>query len=136
MRDNVASCDRVLTPIGKVRTDPNARDTDSDRIPDGIEVKGFFINQVVVVSKANKKKRTYKIGKVHTNPLRRDTDKDGLSDRAERTGVRNKKFGKDRTDPRNCDTALGGNSDGKEIRKGSNPADRPSSPKNPRGKTR
>jgi hypothetical protein len=132
IRDVVVDCNRNSTPIGRVVTNPNDPDTDNDRLSDGKEVNGFRVKQKVIISKDGK--RTYNIGKVHTNPLLKDTDSDGINDKKEKSGKKNKQYGKDKTDPRNCDTDLGGNSDGKEIRKGSNPADRASSPKNPKGK--
>ncbi|CAN5540038.1 hypothetical protein BH11ACT8_BH11ACT8_24120 [soil metagenome] len=129
VKGSIKTCAGTKVAIGQVRTNPNQRDTDKDGLPDGAEVKGYVIDEKVVSSLKGK---TYTIGKVRTNPLKADSDKDGLTDRQEALGSKNKKFDKHATDPTNCDSDHGGVSDGDEIKRGSDPADRRSSPSSPR----
>lgn len=117
--------------VDETETDPNDADTDGDRLTDGREVT-----------------------KTRTNPKRKDTDRDGLTDGREvlrhAPGYRScfsnpkradtdrdrLKDGREvkhvRTNPCDWDTDDGGKSDGEEVRRGSDPLDRRSSPSNPR----
>lgn len=114
--------------IGIVRTNPNRKDTDADGLADRVEVMGFRIKQRVRVTRG----KSNMIGKVRTNPLRKDTDRDGLHDKAERTGSRNGRFDRHKSDPTHWDTDRGGVADGDEIARKSDPSSILSTPKNPR----
>jgi hypothetical protein len=111
-RPTVADTDRDGLTDGRevlaTRTKPTVADTDRDGISDGREV-----TQIAT--------KRYK--RCFTSPLRSDTDRDGLIDRAEVVRYR--------TNPCDRDTDHGGYSDGVEIRAGSDPLDKRSSPKHP-----
>lgn len=112
----VRSCDRTLTPIGAVKTDPTKADTDGDGLSDGQEVNGVNVRQKVLTPKGRKL-----LTLLVSNPTTADTDGDGLSDRIEVTGSANKAFRRGKTDPSDCHTDGGRQSDGKEIRHRRNP---------------
>lgn len=116
-----------------MRTNPNDRDTDNDRLGDGREVRGIRIKQRVIHNHGGK---SYVIGKRLTNPLAKDTDRDGLTDKQEVTGSKNKKHNKRKSDPTHWDTDCGRISDGSEAKGGSDPAHIRSGPGNPRGTAR
>ena len=104
-------------PIGVVKTDPRNPDTDGDGLKDGVEVRGFKTRGLTLRS----------------NPLLKDSDREGLKDRAEVTGAANKRWNKRPTNPLNWDTDFGGISDYREVRAGSDPTNKRSGPRNPRG---
>ena len=108
------------TTIRTVRTDPLVADTDRDRLEDGAEVKG---------TKVRVAGRTVVL---RSSPRAKDTDRDGLRDRSEVTGSRNASFGSEATNPRRWNSDLDGHSsDLREVRWGSDPNDRRSTPQHP-----
>ena len=108
------------TTIKTVKTNPLRVDTDGDALSDGAEVKGItvrFNGKLVFKS----------------NPRATDSDKDGLSDKAEVTGARNTRFGHEATNPHLWNSDRDGHSsDLREVRHGSNPNVKVSSPRHPR----
>jgi hypothetical protein len=115
-------------PIGLVHPNPLLADTDHDGVGDGAEVRGTVLDQVV----AARHHRSFVIGHRMTNPTRADTDHDGLRDRAELTGRANRAHRHHLSDPTRWDTDRGGVGDGREVRRGSDPADVRSGPSTPR----
>ncbi|MCW2847097.1 MAG: hypothetical protein JWR90_1071 [Marmoricola sp.] len=103
-RDGLTDGREVLT----TKTRPTVADTDRDGISDGREVRQIA---------------TKRYKRCFTSPLRSDTDRDGLTDRSEVVRYR--------TNPCDRDTDHGGYSDGVEVRAGSDPLNKRSSPKHP-----
>jgi hypothetical protein len=103
-KDGLTDGREVLT----TKTKPTVADTDRDGISDGREVMQIA---------------TKRYKRCFTSPLRSDTDRDGLIDRAEVVRYR--------TNPCDRDTDHGGYSDGVEVRAGSDPLNKRSSPKHP-----
>jgi hypothetical protein len=69
---------------------------------------------------------------LRSSPRAKDTDRDGLRDRSEVTGSRNASFGSEATNPRRWNSDLDGHSsDLREVRWGSDPNDRRSTPQHP-----
>jgi hypothetical protein len=114
-------------PIGLVRPNPLVADTDHDGLSDGTEVHGSTLGQVIAL----RNHRKVVLGNRSTNPVLADTDHDGLRDRAEVTGRANRAHHRHLTDPTRWDTDRGGVGDGREVRRGSDPADFRSGPHRP-----
>ena len=123
MKKKVRTRRHHVEPIGLVKTNPCAKDTDGDGIKDGKEVSGKKVRQTV-----RAKGGPYLLKRLFSDPSIADTDGDGLTDKQEVTGSKNKKFDRRKTDPLNVDTDGGGVSDGREIKLGSDPSDVKSAP--------
>ena len=123
MKKKVTTRRHHVEPIGLVKTNPCAKDTDGDGIKDGKEVSGKKVRQAV-----RAKGGPYVLKRLFSDSSIADTDGDGLTDKQEVTGSKNKKYGRHKTNPLNVDTDGGGVSDGREIKLGSDPSDVKSSP--------
>jgi hypothetical protein len=143
--------------VGTSHTDPNDSDTDNDGLSDRVEVRGSRIHlkvrysrhrdRVIYVVRTNPRLadsdrdglsdsaevRGAKAGlkTYRSSPRVADTDRDGLNDRVEVTGARNDKYGNKATRPSSFNTDHDRAGDRREIRQGSNPTRKRSTPAHP-----
>ena len=103
MKKKVTTRRHHVEPIGLVKTNPCAKDTDGDGIKDGKEVSGKKVRQTV-----RAKGGPYVLKRLFSDPSVADTDGDGLTDKQEITGSRNRKYDRRKTNPLNVDTDGGG----------------------------